>query len=562
LRPKIVLLPQDEASLSVAALREWADVTTASTPAEAVRLLKGGAQGVVERGVSAARETPNEAEILNLLSDGVAVLDSSLRFLWHNRALAELAGGKPLDRLTTSLAFPASLAPPADAAAPATPIRARYGFAGRHLETTLRQIPGKDDRPRLWLCTARDVTAEVGWQEKLIAIHRAGRELARLTPDELARMSTAERIDLLKANIIQYSQQVLHFRNLEIRLCDPFTKKLTVLLSEGIAEGVKTPLAASVVDNGVTGYVAATGIGYVCHDVARDPHYLPGAPNARSSLTVPILDHETVVGTFNVESDQPNHFNDSDREFLEVFAREIAVALNNLELLSAEKRFGRAATVEAILNEVGLPADAIVADTIRVLDSLRNPEEADPDAAKESLRQILYNARSIKAAIHRAGRSDSAVVGSPAAAAIFTGKKVLVVDSDPTIRRSAHRLLGQLGCEVDTAGNGREAVGLVRSLTYDVVVADIRLPDLNGFELYNRIREHAPNAAVVLMTGFGYDSTHSLVKARQAGLRAVLYKPFRMDRLIEALEDALQMRPDREPIRARPSSQGERQAIL
>jgi hypothetical protein len=41
------------------------------------------------------------------------------------------------------------------------------------------------------------------------------------------------------------------------------------------------------------------------------------------------------------------------------------------------------------------------------------------------------------------------------------------------------------------------------------------------------------------MTGFGYDAAHSMVRARQEGLRVVLYKPFRLDRLYEAIEDAL-----------------------
>ena len=45
------------------------------------------------------------------------------------------------------------------------------------------------------------------------------------------------------------------------------------------------------------------------------------------------------------------------------------------------------------------------------------------------------------------------------------------------------------------------------------------------------------------MTGFGYDPTHSIVKARQEGLQTVLYKPFRADRLMEAVEQALRIAP-------------------
>ena len=51
------------------------------------------------------------------------------------------------------------------------------------------------------------------------------------------------------------------------------------------------------------------------------------------------------------------------------------------------------------------------------------------------------------------------------------------------------------------------------------------------------LRQAQPTANVILMTGFGYDATHSLVRARQEGLKHVLYKPFRVDQLLSALQD-------------------------
>ncbi len=72
---------------------------------------------------------------------------------------------------------------------------------------------------------------------------------------------------------------------------------------------------------------------------------------------------------------------------------------------------------------------------------------------------------------------------------------------------------------------------------------DIRLPDLDGFETYKRLREVQPKVPIILMTGFGWDPSHSIVKARQAGLQTVLYKPFRADRLMEAVEQALRTAP-------------------
>jgi DNA-binding response OmpR family regulator len=90
---------------------------------------------------------------------------------------------------------------------------------------------------------------------------------------------------------------------------------------------------------------------------------------------------------------------------------------------------------------------------------------------------------------------------------------------------------------VETARDGQEALTMARLSTYDAILADIRLPDLSGYEMYRRLREAQPQARVILMTAFGYDASHSIVKARQEGLRFVLYKPFRIDQLLTALEE-------------------------
>jgi DNA-binding response OmpR family regulator len=91
---------------------------------------------------------------------------------------------------------------------------------------------------------------------------------------------------------------------------------------------------------------------------------------------------------------------------------------------------------------------------------------------------------------------------------------------------------------VETARDGREARTMARLSTYDAILADIRLPDLSGYEVYHCLREAQPKARVILMTAYGYDPSHSIVKARQEGLHFVLYKPFRVDQLLDALENS------------------------
>jgi CheY-like chemotaxis protein len=113
----------------------------------------------------------------------------------------------------------------------------------------------------------------------------------------------------------------------------------------------------------------------------------------------------------------------------------------------------------------------------------------------------------------------------------------LVADNDERVRRTAHGLLGRFGCTVETARDGKEALTMARLGAYDAILADIRLPDLSGYDVFCGLRSAQPKARVILMTAYGYDPSHSLVKARQEGLHAVLYKPFRVDQLIDALEN-------------------------
>ena len=170
----------------------------------------------------------------------------------------------------------------------------------------VREIDGP---PRHLIVTVRDVTQEVQQQQKLAAIHQAGMELADLTPEELFQMPVKERIELLKSNIVHFTKDLLNFEVVEIRLLDRATNRLEPLLALGmLTEAANRVLYALPQNNGVTGFVAATGKSYLCEDTSEDPLYLQGVTGAKSSLTVPLLWHDQVIGTFNVESVEPRAF--------------------------------------------------------------------------------------------------------------------------------------------------------------------------------------------------------------------------------------------------------------
>ncbi len=488
-------------------------------------------------------------EILDAIADGVAVVDPDLRVIWANPEFHSFADpmvqGQSAAKFYKALGNPEVMGPDpcpfTSAVATRTPsTTACFGIgANRYLRVTVTPVFDVANMLSHLIALTRDITDETQQQLKVNAIHKAGDELADLTPEELAEMGVEERTELLKLNIARHMKDLMGLDFIEIRLLDRVSGRLTPLLTEGMTTlAASRELYARKEGNGVTGFVAATGQSYLCPDTASDPLYLEGAAGARSSLTVPLIYHGTVIGTLNVENAAPNAFDDRDRQFLEIYARNIASALNTLELLQAEKINVATASVEAISRELALPLDDILNDATTVLDRYAGHDE---DIVAR-LRHLLFRAREIRSLIQKVGSTivPGAATNSPRVPRLrLASARVLVVDADETIRRSAHHLLGCQGATVETARDAHEAIAMARQGLYSAALVDIRLPDLDGFETYKRLREVQPGVPIILMTGFGWDPSHSIVKARQHGLQTVLYKPFRADRLLEAVEQAL-----------------------
>ena len=553
-KPRLLVIERDspEAASARALLSEGFEVVCARTMARALVLLREGefAGVYVDSSQLAAVRWAGVLiqadEILDAIADGVAVVDPDLRVIWTNPEFALLADpsvetiGTPFYR---ALGSPEILGPSpcpfvaamATRAPASTAIRVD---ASRYLRVTATPVFDGQGRLTHLIALTRDITDETLQQQKITAIHKAGDELADLTPEELTEMGVEERTDLLKYNIGRHMKDLLGLDFIEIRLLDRTTGRLVPLLTEGMTKtAAGRELFAAKDGNGVTGHVAATGQSYLCPDTAADPLYLEGAPGARSSLTVPLIYHGTVIGTLNVENSQPNAFDDRDRQFLEIYARNVASALNTLELLQAEKLSTATASIEAISREVALPLDDILNDATTALDRYAGHDEE----IVARLRHLLFRAREIRSLIVKVGSTlapEARRTGPPPRRKL-AGTEILMVDADETVRKAAHQMLGRQGATVETARDAHEAIALARRTAYSAVVVDIRLPDLDGYETYRRLREAQPTVPVILMTGFGYDPSHSIVKARQDGLQTVLYKPFRADRLQQAIEGVL-----------------------
>jgi PAS domain S-box-containing protein len=119
------------------------------------------------------------------------------------------------------------------------------------------------------------------------------------------------------------------------------------------------------------------------------------------------------------------------------------------------------------------------------------------------------------------------------------GSRVLVVDDEPAIVDLMLAILAEIGCNVDTAANGNEALGKIRSHRYDLLVIDIRMPQMNGMELYRNILHLRPKleGKIIFITG---DLADKETGRFLAGVNAeTISKPLDISEVMEMIQKKL-----------------------
>ena len=129
--------------------------------------------------------------------------------------------------------------------------------------------------------------------------------------------------------------------------------------------------------------------------------------------------------------------------------------------------------------------------------------------------------------------------------------RILFVDDELPLRDVVKRLLARRGVEVTTAGDAVAAVEILRESSFDLLLTDFQMPDMDGFELLAHVREHYPGLPAVMMTG--HASVQHAVRAMAGGAVDYLPKPFAVDALADRVLGQIESFRDR-PAPAPPSA--------
>jgi two-component system, NtrC family, response regulator AtoC len=113
---------------------------------------------------------------------------------------------------------------------------------------------------------------------------------------------------------------------------------------------------------------------------------------------------------------------------------------------------------------------------------------------------------------------------------------VLIVDDEAVVRNGISRALSQKGIETRGAASGQEALDDLGNAPVDLVLLDIRMPDMDGIEVLKQIRTHHPDTDVIMITG--YPTIDSAVRCTKLGALDYLVKPFRLDDLDAVIQKA------------------------
>lgn len=121
----------------------------------------------------------------------------------------------------------------------------------------------------------------------------------------------------------------------------------------------------------------------------------------------------------------------------------------------------------------------------------------------------------------------------------MTPAKILIVDDEEDIRKELSKWLNDVGYKTSEAASGNAALALARRMNFDAVLLDLRLPDLDGFEVLQKLHEDYPDICIIVLTGYGTED--SPARARQFGAFDFFEKqPLKFERLITRIDASIQ----------------------
>jgi CheY-like chemotaxis protein len=196
----------------------------------------------------------------------------------------------------------------------------------------------------------------------------------------------------------------------------------------------------------------------------------------------------------------------------------------------------------ALRDEIAAPVNSI-RDAVDAL-------KKDPDVPPQAIADLERAIATVENRVRGATGGPQTVLGvdrldrSKGVDPELAGRRVAVLDDEAPVRDVVANVLAEVGASVDrftSSAEGCDAIerAAAAGTPFDVVISDVRMPERNGYEVFRVAKAACPRTQVILMTGFGYDPNHSIVRSTQEGLHCFLFKPFQAQQLVDEVRKAV-----------------------
>jgi DNA-binding NtrC family response regulator len=134
--------------------------------------------------------------------------------------------------------------------------------------------------------------------------------------------------------------------------------------------------------------------------------------------------------------------------------------------------------------------------------------------------------------------------------------RILIVDDEKRFRTTMSKFLAASGLTAATAGSGREALEELRRTSYDVIILDVRMPEMSGVEALKEIKKIDPEVEVIIMTGYASVDTAKEIMTR--GAYDYMLKPCAVEELMEKIDAAYERKLSRKKLAVQSTPGGEK----
>jgi DNA-binding NtrC family response regulator len=229
-------------------------------------------------------------------------------------------------------------------------------------------------------------------------------------------------------------------------------------------------------------------------------------------------------------TDDNKEFTQNVSDILELKGYKVRIANDGFEALEIIKT----STVDLILMDIKMPVMNGV-ETFKKIKSI-NPEVPVIMLTAYALEELIQESLQEGAFACLKKPLDFDELFITIEQAIPNGSMILVADNNENLCQNLKDILIQKGYRVSIALDSTSAIEKVRTFAFDIMLLDMKLPPLNGLEVYLEIRRLCPGIVVVIITGFLAEIEKMVEMTRKAGAYALLEKPINIDTLLSLLE--------------------------